>query len=301
MPWLTRGLRDGIVTSRYPRRPDDYGTGFHATVSVLAQTTTRRDASTTGPPRPDTKMSELEAVAASCPTGAISLESEREGAPGSDEVRLDRGRCIACGRCVEARPDRFAFDPTTKAAELHRDLLVVPQGTDDEEGLARLRAELTRRVRALRRSVHIRHVDCGSDGSEEWEIAALTNPIYDVQRLGIYFTASPRHADLLLVTGIGATGMLGPLRHTYDVMPEPKVVVALGSDAASGGLYAGNYATRGGIGGEIGVDVYVPGSPPSPFAILYGILLGTGRLERATSTGPTGRTGRIAHLAGLRR
>ena len=100
---------------------------------------------------------------------------------------------------------------------------------------------------------------------EEWEIAALTNPIYDVQRLGIYFTASPRHADLLLVTGAGAAGMLAPLRHVR-VMPYPKVVIAAGSDAASGGLSGTGYATSGGVGDVVPVDVFVPGSPPRPLA-----------------------------------
>ena len=75
---------------------------------------------------------------------------------------------------------------------------------------------------ALRRSIHVRHVDAGSDGSEEWEVAALTNPVYDVQRLGIYFTASPKHADVLLVTGAGAAGMLEPLRQTTRSCPSPK-------------------------------------------------------------------------------
>jgi Ni,Fe-hydrogenase III small subunit len=97
-----------------------------------------------------------------------------------------------------------------------------------------------------------------------------------MQRLGLYFTASPRHADVLLVTGAGSLGMMGPLLTTFDSMPSPKIVIGVGTDALSGGLFADTYATRGGIGEELPLDVFVPGSPPSPFAILHGILLGIG-------------------------
>ena len=141
-----------------------------------------------------------------------------------------------------------------------------------------MRAELAARVRALRRSVHIRHVDTGSDGSEEWEIHALLNPVYDIGRLGIFFTASPRHADILLVTGAGGHGMAGPLRRTLEAMPAPTVVIAAGTDAISGGLTAPTYAVAGGVGGLVPVDVWVPGSPPSPFSLLHAILLALGRV-----------------------
>ena len=103
--------------------------------------------------------------------------------------------------------------------------------------------------------------------------------MYDIHRLGIFFTASPRHADVLLVTGAGARGMTEPLRRTYDGMPDPKVVIAVGTDAVSGGLVSPSYATtrRGGRGGRP-VDVWLPGSPPSPFSILHALLLALGRL-----------------------
>ncbi|HTW99298.1 MAG TPA: ferredoxin, partial [Acidimicrobiales bacterium] len=212
---MTRGIRDGIVTTRYPRRRDDYGPSFRATVTV-------------NDPRDNGELPEhdAEAIVALCPTAAIRSEGGR--------FRLDRGRCIACGRCVVALPDVFSFARDIETAELRREVLVVPPAIDELAALEALRAELGTRVRALRRSVHVRHVDCGSDGSEEWEIAALTNPVYDVQRLGIYFTASPRHADLLLVTGAGAAGMLGPLATTFESMPDPKLGVAVGTDALSG-------------------------------------------------------------------
>ena len=138
-------------------------------------------------------------------------------------------------------------------------------------------------MKTLRRSVHVRHVDAGSDGSDEWEIAALTNPIYDVQRLGIFFTASPRHADLLLVTGVGSLGMIKPLQHTLEVIPRPSVVIAAGVDAISGGMLGESYASSGGVGSLVEVDVFVPGSPATPFGILHGILMAIDLLPSSTS------------------
>lgn len=256
MAWVLRGLREGIVTTRDPNKPDDYGASFKASVSVHAEGKTPSGA--------------IPALSRLCPTGAIE---ERAGG-----VVVDRGRCILCGRCVEARPDLFAFEPSPEVASLDRAGLVVPEVIENDEELARLRAGLRARVRALRRSVHVRHVDAGSDGSEEWEVAALTNPVYDVQRLGIFFTASPRHADMLLVTGAGTAAMTEPLRATYEAMPGPKVVLAAGTDAISGGLVSPSYATGDGISSSVPVDVYVPGSPPSPFSLLHGILLAVGVL-----------------------
>jgi Ni,Fe-hydrogenase III small subunit/ferredoxin len=252
MAWALRGLRNGIVTSGYPRQPDAYGEGFRSAVSVLDAT--------------DDTSSDDE-LAALCPTGAIGVEGR---------LTLDRGRCILCGRCVDARPDRFAFEASPEVAVVGREALLVPY--EDDGALQTVRSELAQRVRLLRRSIHIRHVDAGSDGSDEWEVAALTNPVYDVQRLGIYFTATPRHADLLLVTGVGTAGMAGPLRRTFEAMPHPKVVLAAGSDAVSGGLVHPSYAGADGIGSIVPVDVFVPGSPSSPFSLLHGICVAVGLL-----------------------
>ncbi len=254
MAWVARGLRNGVVTSRYPRRADPYADGFRGAVTVAEPVT---------PAGGD--------LAAICPTGAIGADDV--------EITVDRGRCILCGACVTARPDLFAWATGSETGQLDRAQLVVPtELPEDPAGIEQARAELARRVRALRQSVHIRHVDAGSDGSEEWEIHALTNPSYDVHRLGIFFTASPRHADILMLTGAGARGMIAPLRRTYEAMPNPIVVIAVGTDAISGGLVSPSYATSGGVGGQLDVDVVVPGAPPPPFAILHGILLALGRL-----------------------
>jgi Ni,Fe-hydrogenase III small subunit/ferredoxin len=264
MAWVLRGLREGIVTTRYPKRADGYGASFKGAVSVTGDRPQAAVRSARAEPNADAGLSSL------CPTGAIE---ER-----SDEVVLDRGRCILCGRCVEARPDRFRFEASAEVATLHRSGLFVPDRAESDEELDLIRAELSTKVRALRRSVHVRHLDAGSDGSEEWEVAALLNPVYDVQRLGIFFTATPRHADLLLVTGAGTAAMCGPLRTTYEAMPAPKIVLAAGTDAISGGLLSPGYAVRDGVGSTVPVDVFVPGSPPSPFSLLHGILLAVGLL-----------------------
>ena len=266
MAWVLRGLRDGVLTTRWPARPDRYADGWRGPATVL-------DAgqATAGEQGVHGEQGAPDGIDRLCPTGAISRS------PGGG-VSLDQGRCICCGRCVAARPDVFGWARGPASAALTRGGLVVPEVGETDEALAEMRASLRRRTRALGRSVHLRHVDAGSDGSEEWEIQALLNPVYDVHRLGIFFTASPRHADVLIVTGAGARGMAEPLRRTYQGMPDPKIVIAAGTDAVSGGLLAGSYAARGGIGEILPVDVWVPGSPPSPFSLLHALLLGLGKL-----------------------
>jgi Ni,Fe-hydrogenase III small subunit/ferredoxin len=250
--WVLRGLRDGVVTTKWPRKQDEYADSWR------------------GPVVPVSADASDWAVADLCPTDAIDVTD--------GQVRVDQGKCILCGRCVTERPDLFAWSAGAtgqRAAALTRQALVVPDEPDTDEAVESARAALARRTRALRRSVHVRHVDAGSDGSEEWEIQALLGPVYDVHRLGIFFTASPRHADVLLVTGAGTPGMAGPLRTTFDGMPDPKVVIAVGTDACSGGLLGGQLT---GPAATLPVDVWVPGSPPGPFGILKALLIATGKL-----------------------
>jgi Ni,Fe-hydrogenase III small subunit len=122
-------------------------------------------------------------------------------------------------------------------------------------------------------------VDAGSCNGCELEIVALNNPVHDIERLGIHFVASPRHADMLLVTGPVTRNMELALRKTYDATPDPKLVVAVGACGISGGIFGTNYATRGGVDQVIPVDVYIPGCPPRPEALLFGILMAVGRLR----------------------
>ena len=129
----------------------------------------------------------------------------------------------------------------------------------------------------LGRALCIRHVDAGSCNGCELEIHALNNPYYNLEGAGIRFVASPRHADLLLVTGPVSVNMEEALRRTYAATPDPKLVVAVGDCGACGGVFGESYASLGGVAKVIPVDVTVPGCPPSPVAILPGILAATRR------------------------
>jgi Ni,Fe-hydrogenase III small subunit len=121
-------------------------------------------------------------------------------------------------------------------------------------------------------------VDAGSCNGCEIEIVNLNSPVYDLERFGIHFVASPRHADMLLVTGPVTRNMELALRKTCNATPDPRLVVAVGACGCSGGIFGVNYATRGGVDTVIPVDVYIPGCPPNPYALLNGILLAMGRL-----------------------
>jgi Ni,Fe-hydrogenase III small subunit len=123
----------------------------------------------------------------------------------------------------------------------------------------------------FKRSLRIRQVDAGSCNACEWECTALTNPLYDIQRFGIDFVASPRHADVLLVTGPVSRQMELALKRTYTATPEPKLVVACGDCALDGGVYKGSYAVTDGVANVIPVDGVIPGCPPTPAAILLGL------------------------------
>jgi Ni,Fe-hydrogenase III small subunit len=126
--------------------------------------------------------------------------------------------------------------------------------------------------RKLGRSLSIREVDAGSCNGCELEIHALNNAFYDVERFGLRFVASPRHADLLLVTGPVAKNMQAALRLTWEATPDPKWVVAVGDCARDGGCFAGSYAVAGGVGSVVPVDLVIPGCPPRPVAMLEGLL-----------------------------
>jgi Ni,Fe-hydrogenase III small subunit len=136
-----------------------------------------------------------------------------------------------------------------------------------------------RAAKMFGRSLHIREVDAGSCNGCEIEIVGLNSPIYDIERFGVHFVASPRHADMLLVTGPVTRNMELALRKTYHAMPDPRLVVAVGACGCSGGIFGQNYATCGGVDSTVPVDVYIPGCPPNPHALLHGILLAMGRIQ----------------------
>jgi len=151
-------------------------------------------------------------------------------------------------------------------------------------GEPQLAAELRERSMALfGRSLHVRTLDSGSCAVCESEIRMLAAPHYDLHRLGLFFTPAPRHADLLLVSGAAVRAMDVAVHKTYEAIPDPKAVLAIGA-CALGGVYEPDLFLHGAVDAVIPVDVYVPGCPPSPLALLQGLLVAVGRLEEQVST-----------------
>lgn len=248
--WMTEILRTGTVATRYPRgqAPD------------------------TGPFRGFLRLNPGSDCGASCrhcqdacPVSAIYWAGSRG--------QLDHARCLRCGLCRDVCPEgriSFAASPTgaVKDAALLRETAGAPPAPSGS----------SRPHPVLSRSLVVRTVDAGSCGACETEIQNLANPYYDFSRLGISFTPTPKHADLLLVTGPVTAGMLEPLRQAYLSLPEPRLVVAAGACATGGGPFPASALSHGGLDQVLPVDVYVPGCPPHPIALLEGILTAVGRL-----------------------
>jgi Ni,Fe-hydrogenase III small subunit/ferredoxin len=215
--------------------------------------------------KPELCSDECKACADICPTKAITMRASSDAACRLD---VDYGRCVVCQLCTEACPtgamttsSDWAFGVRARGDLIWKDNATDALATGGESR------------RPFRRSLHIRHVDAGSCNGCESELQALNNPFYNLHRLGIFFTASPRFADLLLVTGPVTNAMLGPLRATYQAMAEPRWVLAVGTCAVSGGIAEGGYASGHGLDGVIPVDVYLPGCPPNPAAIIEALLM----------------------------
>jgi len=256
--WFLRGVTHHRLTTRYPSAPERPPSGFRARALLDPDAVD---------PHSTARCVEV------CLPGALTLDAQ-------GLLRLDAARCIACGLCVDAcRDGSLTIDPGYELAATSRAALVVGEDAREADVFMGLLGGV------FRRSLHIRHVDTGSDGAIEQEINALLNPYYDMQRLGLFFTASPRHADVLLVTGPVTLPMEQPLRRTHEAMPEPRVVVAAGIDACSGGIW-NDPAVRGGVDRVLPVDVYIPGDPPSPIALLHGLLLAAGRVRQASPPRP---------------
>jgi len=151
--------------------------------------------------------------------------------------------------------------------------LTEPAPAKDDAAVAELAARVDRVARRrLGRTLAIREVDAGSCNGCELELHALSNIVYDLERFGLRFVASPRHADVLLVTGPVTANMREALERTYQATPDPKWVVAVGDCALDGGLFAGSYACIGGVSAVVPVDLHIRGCPPSPLALLKGLL-----------------------------
>jgi Ni,Fe-hydrogenase III small subunit len=151
--------------------------------------------------------------------------------------------------------------------------LVSRKSLDIESEVFLVGKEVNEKIKKLfKGSLAIREVDAGSTNACEQELSALTNTFYDAERFGIHFVASPRHADMLMVTGPVSCNMKEALIRTYNAVPDPKIIVAVGDDAINGGIFKGSYAVSDGVDKVIPVDYYIPGDPPSPKIILSSLL-----------------------------
>jgi Ni,Fe-hydrogenase III small subunit/Pyruvate/2-oxoacid:ferredoxin oxidoreductase delta subunit len=278
---ITRSLKTGIVTET-----DPFG----------------RQASFGFPVIDFSRCTACDECARVCPSGAITAVAP---APGSKTLSLSYAACIQCRECVTKCPER-AVEISTDievAAYTRAQLAQTASFTVDHTtgrhtfagvdvqpgpGLSESAARLRERIRGrLGRSLHVRQVDAGSCNGCELEIAATTNPLYDLERFGIHLVASPRHADLLLVTGPVTRNMEIALRRTYEAAPDPRIVVAVGACGCSGGIFGeSTYAAVGGVDRVVPVDVYIPGCPPRPQAILNGLLVAMGLREARIGRGP---------------
>ena len=215
-----------------------------------------------------------------CPSGAIAKDSDGKN------VGFNYDECIFCCLCEEVCPTcAITMSTEFELAEKDRNKLrISPLVVRDEDIPDQtydiLSGQLREKIeKVFGRSLQIREVDAGSCNGCDYEINALNNPFNDIERLGIHFVASPRHADMLLVTGTATRNMELALIKTYNATPEPKMVVAVGACASSGGIFKDIYATRNGIDCLVPVDVYIPGCPPRPQAIIYGILKALDRIK----------------------
>jgi Ni,Fe-hydrogenase III small subunit/formate hydrogenlyase subunit 6/NADH:ubiquinone oxidoreductase subunit I len=280
---IQKTIATGIVTTKYPAEPAQISASFRGRPSFDFE-----------------KWKDARPAAKVCPTGAISVCDEGD----SRRVMVDYGLCVFCGLCAEASADQavritqefelasadrcnliLTAEYALNGDRTNRELRTLDQHLGnieaDIENVGQKAREKIQKL--LKRSLAIREVDAGSCNGCELEIVALNNPVYDLERFGIQFVASPRHADMLLVTGPVTRNMELALLKTYQAMPEPKVVVAVGACGISGGIFGKNYASLGGVDNVLPVDVYVPGCPPRPQALLHGILLAVGRLREKLS------------------
>jgi len=216
----------------------------------------------------DAKVGDARAAIEACPVEALATDA-------AGRLRLDLGRCIFCGQCERACPEGgIVFGRDHRLCARTRDELVITAA-----GRTRAQTLDAAARRLFGRSLKLRQVSAGGCNACEADTNVLTTVVFDLSRFGIRFTTSPRHADGLLVTGPVTLNMEAALRKTYEAVPAPKIVIAVGACAISGGLFADHEETRAGLADILPVDVFIPGCPPHPVTILDGLLRALGRIE----------------------
>lgn len=196
-----------------------------------------------------------------CPTDAIAL----------NPVSIDLGKCTFCGECAFAFPNKIKFTTDYKIATNERERLIVREGEDNDIQLNTdaIRKEISEYFSG---SLKLRQVSAGGDNSCELELNACGNVNFDMGRFGIEFVASPRHADGIVITGPISENMAEPLQICYDAIPEPKIIILVGTDAISGGIFANSPALNRNFLNKYKIDLFVPGNPPHPLTFINGVL-----------------------------
>ncbi|MEI6576600.1 MAG: NADH:ubiquinone oxidoreductase [Bacteroidota bacterium] len=196
-----------------------------------------------------------------CPTDAIA----------TSPLSIDLGKCTFCGECALAFPEKIQFTIDYKIATNERERLIIKEGEELplEINPAAVRKEIHR---LFGHSLKLRQVSAGGDNSNEWELNAANNVQFDMSRFGIEFVASPRHADGIVITGPITENMAEPLQICYDATPDPKIIVLIGTDAISGGIFADSPAIDRSFLDKYHVDLYIPGNPAHPLTIINGLL-----------------------------
>lgn len=224
------------------------------------------------------KCNQCRACEKICPTGAIVLKDNKN--------YIDLGKCVFCGSCAQiCSAGAIEFSGNYHLAATRRDDLLV---SDKEVKLAQMLDKQSRRIFA--RSLKLRQVSAGGCNACEADTNVLTTLTFDLGRFGIQFVASPRHSDGILVTGTVTENMQLALKKTYDAIPSPKFVIAVGACAISGGIYSGHPEQTNGAGNSVPVDLYIPGCPPHPYTILDGLITFLGHYSSsAVKSGDDGR------------
>ena len=203
-----------------------------------------------------------------CPVNAISI----------NPVTIDLGKCTFCGECAIRFPEKIEFTTDYKLATNERESLIIKEGEDRPVIInpSKVRSEIHS---LFGRSLKLRQVSAGGDNSCEWELNAANNVQFDMGRFGIEFVASPRHADGIVITGPITENMAEPLQICYDAVPFPKIIVLVGTDAISGGIFAGSKALNRSFLEKYTVDLFIPGNPAHPLTIINGLLDLTRKLK----------------------